>query len=98
MDEPRLAGRVAGMDDAEQAQLVEEIAARLRMTPHQGAELPSATAAAVKTSERPSVIKNAGEAIGLIAGVVAVAYVLGGLAIVGRLLFDGFQAEEAVGV
>ena len=47
---------------------------------------------------KPSVLKNAGEAVGLIAGVVALTYVLGGLVLVLRLVTDGYRAEQAVAV
>jgi hypothetical protein len=46
----------------------------------------------------PGVLKNAGEAIGLIAGVVGLAYMLGGLVLALRMLLDGYRAEQAVSV
>jgi hypothetical protein len=48
--------------------------------------------------QRSDVIKTGGEAIALIAGVVAATYLLGGLVVLGRLLFAGYKAEQAVTV
>jgi hypothetical protein len=43
-------------------------------------------------------LRTAGEAIGLIAGAVAFVYVLGGLVIALRMIFDRFTLEETVGL
>jgi hypothetical protein len=57
---------------------------------------------AEEMTKRPAgvtgVLKNAGEAIGLIVGVVALAYVFGGVVIVLRLITDHSNAEQAVAV
>lgn len=43
-------------------------------------------------------LKTAGEAVGLVAGAVAVVYVLGGFVLAARLLLDSVTLAEAVGV
>jgi hypothetical protein len=43
-------------------------------------------------------LSTAGQAAGLIAGAVAIVYLLGGLVLALRMIFDRFRIEEAVGV
>jgi hypothetical protein len=50
------------------------------------------------TSGARAWLRTAGEAIGLIAGAVAFVYLLGGLVIALRMIFDRFTLEETVGL
>ena len=43
-------------------------------------------------------IDNAGKAIGLIAGIVALGYAVGGLIVTLRMVYSGFSVDDAVGV
>lgn len=54
--------------------------------------------AATKEPAGQTWIKNAGEALGLVAGFVAFAYLVGGTVIGLRLLLDRFSLQESVGV
>jgi hypothetical protein len=71
------------VDDAERARFADDIANRIK---------------AATAESKPSVLKNAGEAVGLIAGIVALTYLLGALVLLLRLVFDGYRAEQAVAV
>jgi hypothetical protein len=86
------------MSEDDRAKLAADIAQRIGFTHAEEMGLSDAGANQQVATQRPDVIKTAGEAIALIAGVVAATYLLGGLVLLGRLLFAGYKADAAVTV
>ena len=80
------------MSEDDRDKLAAEIAQRIALTQDDVAALADAVAQRTAPTQRPDVIKTAGEAIALIAAT----YLLGGLVVLGRLLFAGYRAEQAV--